>query len=373
MDTNGDGKLQEEEIPERFRGFMQQRFKDAGFDPSEPVVIEDYLRAARERREREYSGDRGRDGDRRDDDRDDRRDRDDADEPSVPGFGEAGDLPAVRGFGDGTVDGGSSRRGGVPLEDAYDRRIVDYVGGILRRYDRNNDQILDEEEIRHGRWRDPPPKESDRDGDGRLSRSELYERVSKYREFAGSSSSGGSSSSTSSRSSGNRDKYAEYASSLVKRYDKNDNGVLEKEEWSNMSRYHHAADKNGDKVITKEELTDRLTAYAKGSSGGSGGSSSRSSRDEPAEPGDSYRVTGEGSARRITPNVERLPKGLPDWFTRNDADADGQIAMHEFAVSWTDSKLAEFKKLDANGDGVVTPAECLAGESKSSSSRYRRR
>jgi hypothetical protein len=63
--------------------------------------------------------------------------------------------------------------------------------------------------------------------------------------------------------------------------------------------------------------------------------------------------------------TERLPKGLPSWFARNDTDADGQVMMAEYMTDFTDSKAAEFAKYDLNGDGIITPDECLdaAGDS----------
>jgi Ca2+-binding EF-hand superfamily protein len=57
--------------------------------------------------------------------------------------------------------------------------------------------------------------------------------------------------------------------------------------------------------------------------------------------------------------TERLPKGLPEWFARNDANADGQVAMAEFSASWSNSTAGEFSKFDLNGDGLITPKECL--------------
>ncbi|MEO8499228.1 MAG: hypothetical protein ABI614_29535, partial [Planctomycetota bacterium] len=57
--------------------------------------------------------------------------------------------------------------------------------------------------------------------------------------------------------------------------------------------------------------------------------------------------------------TERLPKGLPDWFARSDANADGQVAMAEFATSWSDSVVKEFGQFDLNHDGVITPNEAL--------------
>ena len=55
---------------------------------------------------------------------------------------------------------------------------------------------------------------------------------------------------------------------------------------------------------------------------------------------------------------ERLPEGLPDFF-RQDADGDGQIEMWEYATTWSEAKAAEFASWDLNGDGIITPEECL--------------
>ena len=38
---------------------------------------------------------------------------------------------------------------------------------------------------------------------------------------------------------------------------------------------------------------------------------------------------------------------------------DGQIKMAEYATSWSDDVVADFAQFDLNGDGIVTPAECL--------------
>lgn len=42
-----------------------------------------------------------------------------------------------------------------------------------------------------------------------------------------------------------------------------------------------------------------------------------------------------------------------DWFSRMDKDSDGQIGIYE----WPAGKLAEFRKLDRNGDGFITADE----------------
>jgi len=61
---------------------------------------------------------------------------------------------------------------------------------------------------------------------------------------------------------------------------------------------------------------------------------------------------------------ERLPSGIPGWFRERDLNRDGQAAMSEYSLEWTDSRLAEFDELDLNGDGIITPKECLAALSK---------
>jgi hypothetical protein len=73
-------------------------------------------------------------------------------------------------------------------------------------------------------------------------------------------------------------------------------------------------------------------------------------------------VNSSGKAYRFLTPAERLPEGLPFSFTSKDRDGDGQVSMAEFSNSWTASTVAEFNRWDANGDGVATPAECLAAE-----------
>jgi hypothetical protein len=60
------------------------------------------------------------------------------------------------------------------------------------------------------------------------------------------------------------------------------------------------------------------------------------------------------------PTVHRagkLPKGLPDWFARLDTDGDGQIGLYEWKAAGR--SLDEFRKIDRNGDGLITVEEAL--------------
>ncbi|MCS7305135.1 MAG: EF-hand domain-containing protein [Thermoguttaceae bacterium] len=196
----------------------------------------------------------------------------------------------------------------------------------------------------------------------------------------------------------------EYAQSLFRQYDANKNGILEREEWQQMRGSPEKADRNNDGRITLEELTHRElernqlalsgSSSSTSSSGSSGSSSSgsgsgpgtsstwtSSSLSSSSSSGSSSRPSGSGSTwsgsprssssssrssqpvrvRFLTP-LERLPKGIPDWFIQKDADGDGQVSMAEFASEWTDAKAAEFQKYDLNNDGLITPQECLRAE-----------
>lgn len=175
----------------------------------------------------------------------------------------------------------------------------------------------------------------------------------------------------------------EFAASLMRRYDQNGNGTLEKDEWKNLRGDPKEIDRNGDGIITQDEMAARLTSYRRdrergdrppdrgsasaGPSGTSGPGKSAAS---------SSAASGRKSWRFLSPQ-ERLPKGLPEWFATKDADADGQVSMAEYASVWSDGMAEEFAKYDGNQDGVITPAECLArgketpSESEGRSSRRR--
>jgi len=176
-----------------------------------------------------------------------------------------------------------------------------------------------------------------------------------------SSASTSSSSSSSSSSSGlapapansGDQKVRSYAASLLKQYDTNKNGVLEREEWAQMSGDPKASDRNGDGVITLDELTARLLAYSQSRSGSRSGGSS-----------DASAGSGQGGGMRFRTPAERLPAGLPDWFSVKDSNGDGQVSMAEYARAWSDSAASEFARYDLNNDGLITPQECLRSAKK---------
>ncbi|QDU30232.1 transaldolase/EF-hand domain-containing protein [Anatilimnocola aggregata] len=381
MDQNGNGLIEPNELSERSRGFVGEMAKRANLDPSQPIPLDKLISAAQQGRDggSSSSSSSDRDRDRNDSDRDRERDRErDRDRersssssakpstPQVMGFGAADAKPKAAGF-----DVPLSVDTSIPLEKRYEPRVLEYVDRMLRDYDKNGDGYVDNIEWKDGRW-STPPEESDTNKDGKLSKAELCDRIA--RRFgltappgsaANVSTSPSTPSSSSSGLSGDAAKFRQYAESLLRQFDKNKNGILEKDEWSEMKSDHRAADSNGDSVITLDELTAKLQAYSSSSSTASSGSSSSKSgsSDRRSFWGSKSSTTskpGEKKSYRFATPTEKLPKGLPDWFLRNDADADGQIAMAEYSTSWSDTTAAEFQKFDLDGDGFITPAECLA-------------
>lgn len=172
------------------------------------------------------------------------------------------------------------------------------------------------------------------------------------------------------------DKTKDYAKALLNQYDKNKSGVLEKDEWKEMKEKYHSADANGDTVITVEELAANLAGFAASSSSSAPASgppavasSGRSEKDDRRDRKEKDRhgkdkndAAAAKKPYRVATATELLPKGLPDWFARDDVDGDGQVMMSEYLTSQTEQMAAEFAQYDRNNDGVITPAEALAVE-----------
>ncbi len=165
------------------------------------------------------------------------------------------------------------------------------------------------------------------------------------RGSSGSSGTSNRSSPSHSYGSTGHSQLRDHARGLVKKYDKNGNGVLDKDEWGEMSRSHWSADLDRDSRITSDELTRWLVAQNRERSGDSGGS-----------------TDVVAASHRVLTTAERLPGGLPSWFEEKDANGDGQVAMCEYESNWNDSKVSAFLRYDWNNDGMITPRECLYTE-----------
>jgi hypothetical protein len=150
-----------------------------------------------------------------------------------------------------------------------------------------------------------------------------------------------------------------FAEAMIRQHDKNQNGRLERSEWSELRSYQKEADRNRDGVITVDEMAGRIDKFQRQDD-----SQSRSSHgsSHASYPSAARRTAADRKSYRFRLPTERLPDGLPSWFTEKDADADGQVAMAEYARFWTDAQAREFTRLDLNDDGFITPKECLAAE-----------
>ena len=182
----------------------------------------------------------------------------------------------------------------------------------------------------------------------------------------------------------------DYATSLVKQYDKNGNMMLDGDEVKQLHGRAAESDLNKDGTITIDELVAHLstpastasspststTSSASSSSGSSSGDSSgRHSHNgdgKGADPtqrvflgsaGGLASTTKEGDKRhsyRFSTAEDRLPKGVPDWFREKDTDGDGQVSMSEFSHSWNKSTVDRFRGYDTNNDGMISAKEVLA-------------
>jgi len=356
LDTNGNGKVEPSEIKdERTKGFL----KKAGVDPSKPVSIKGFSkRVAKERKQRanpaaaqQTSGFAVADDER------------DIDTGDSPGFAVSDEErePVVKARARQFSDGA--------------KKMLDWV---LKNYDKNKDGKIDKNEIKSGRWSDPPAKESDTNKDGSLSRMELLVRYQKRedakakrdkarekskssrsrerskessrsrrdRRSSNSRSNSSAVSKATSAKAGSRDVrkgYESYVDGLFKTYDKNSDGFLDKKEIEGMRRKPDGkADANGDKKISKSELIDSYLEKAGQSTGRKGRSA------------DSKRTSESKNRGGVSTAAD--DKQRPQ-LTAKDKNKNGQIEMAEYAETWTVETVAEFYKVDKNKDGVITQAE----------------
>lgn len=174
-------------------------------------------------------------------------------------------------------------------------------------------------------------------------------------------SSGSSSTSAAASAAGGgkmEDRVREMAKVKMAQFDTNHDGKIDREEMKAMSSRSQKADKNGDGVITLDELIE----YDSNANG--------VKRSAPADtqtastPGGSSSFSNDGKSYRFKTPTELLPSGLPNWFAQKDRDADGQVSMSEYTSEWSDAKASEFSTYDLDGDGVITPQEALKAAKK---------
>ncbi len=204
-------------------------------------------------------------------------------------------------------------------------------------------------------------------------------------------------------------KYADY---LIKKYDKNEDGLLQENEWKPMPQAQ-AVDLDGNFQLNSEELVFYLARFAKNRSllkpeplliqpnkvtvpstegikiHPLSGKPSPKSKGEIkkqknglsdltesefkamlVKPADSE-IDSEAKLEILLEEMDESPqreytvsaaqmKGVPRWFILRDRDGDGQLSLREYSPSLSTGSIAFFGRLDTNGDGFITPDEIRA-------------
>lgn len=147
----------------------------------------------------------------------------------------------------------------------------------------------------------------------------------------------------------------------VRRYDRNRDGFISREELSRRWAGNPMDfDQNGDSKLSVNELAVRAARRRINQTEQKNRRNDRTerprerSRDAADEVSD--RFDGRMSYR---PRRAATPEGLPGWFAEKDRNRDGQVSMSEFEQNWTDEKVEEFYSYDLNRDATLTPEEVL--------------
>ena len=120
-DRNGDGRVEPNEIDERFRGFTNRMLEQYGFDPKKPVKLDDLSKKFQQRQNGNS---------------DNKKEEDVSITFGIPGFDDVEEnLPPL--VPDFYLQPNSPLLLAGSLESRYDRSILDQVDRTLRSYDRN--------------------------------------------------------------------------------------------------------------------------------------------------------------------------------------------------------------------------------------------
>ena len=150
------------------------------------------------------------------------------------------------------------------------------------------------------------------------------------------------------------------ARETIRRYDRNRDGVLTKDELSSrFSGNPMDFDRNKDGRLTEKEMAVRYARRREVNEEARSDDRSRRDRgrndDRDVDPPNVY--NGRKSYRAIA--GPELPEGVPGFFSDKDKNQDGQVTMGEFASEWDDATVQDFFKSDLNRDGVITAREAV--------------
>jgi hypothetical protein len=122
----------------------------------------------------------------------------------------------------------------------------------------------------------------------------------------------------------------QYAESLLKQYDKNKNGVLEKDEWSQMPERWRGADRNGDGKITLDELVARLAETFRGSP--PRGRMPLPYQPAVSSPPSSFPPSSQSESRGVGPSIPLDRMWMSETFKMPDKPLDPHAPMVEMRI-----------------------------------------
>lgn len=208
-------------------------------------------------------------------------------------------------------------------------------------------------------------------------------------------------------------KILRYSERLLKKYDVNEDGVLQREEWEKIAGQPQQIDVDHDGLLTLQDLSRYIARYgrahrlhlvptlpqaagsetaaelplfqptaAKGALHSApesilpdevaemGEGESEEEEEEvspdgmPLEPSKTYPSGVQGkswkklrSTRKfyVAPHTQAV--AAPEWFRLRDLDGDGQLTLAEYAPHATQTELLEFARYDLDHDGLLTLKE----------------
>jgi Ca2+-binding EF-hand superfamily protein len=162
-------------------------------------------------------------------------------------------------------------------------------------------------------------------------------------------------------------KLMRYCERIIQRHDADGDGRLNAQEWSSMQGKPAAADADGDGQLTVDEFAKYAAGY------GAGRRIRLSTRPDATAESDAGAAapateTKNDAAmpvrRRDTRYFAPLTSGLPGWFVERDLDGDAQLTLSEYSPRLRTTEVAEFKRFDANGDGLLTATELTRAGAK---------
>ena len=410
MDRNGNGTLEENEVPEgRGRDFVLRMARDSGAGDSFPISISRVTGGSR-------GSDRGRGSSRgssggRDRSRSSGSEQEEFKYPLVDRFGSGEEKTTAFGLDPRSIN---SRI--VDFEKVYDERVLRQLEQTMSRYDKDKNGVLEYEEWREIPWQSDP-RVSDVNDDGKLTSAEMAARYqvrfgdnrSSSRDrgrggdrsrdrggdrgsdrgrsgfggggfpsfggrgggtpsfggrggggfpgFGGGDRGGRGGSNRGDRGGGDRGggRGGFDPSRMIRGFDRDGDGYLDFDQMDDRMRgfAERALSRFGVEAKGKVKVDDLVKKVQKAQGGdskqGSNPESTASERSEGAENFD-----GRYTFRR---EIEE-PDDVPDWWEDRDDDGNGQINMDEYLQGrFTTKGVEDFEELDVNGDGILVPAE----------------